>query len=389
MGRLDPRLGGPASMLISLTGAQARLGHDVHILTSHEGDNEQRLRQAGALVPGFGLVKIHYLPPLTRTESLLGRRAGAWVREHISSYDAVHTHGVWESISSAAGAVAKAAGKPYFVTPHGMLDAWALARKAWKKRLALALGKRGFVRGAAAMHVLSIHERDCVLAGRFHHQPVIIPNGVFLEQVDPLPAPGTFRRARPELGDDPFIFFLARLHPGKGLDLLTDAFATLLPSMPSLRLVIAGPDSGALAALQAQIARLGVSERVHLIGPIWDQGKFAALVDCAAFALPSQHEAFSMSIAEALACGAPVVITRECHLPEVQEVGAGMVTERTVPAITDALARVLRDPRARQTMGPAGRRLIEERFTWPRIAQRTVDMYRAALIAGHGGGSRA
>lgn len=388
IGGLDPHLGGPATMLISLTAAQARLGHDVTVLTYRAGDNENRLARISTEMPGFDRVKVAYLPPITRAEVYLGRHARHWTREHVRAFDVVHTHGVWESFQSAAAKAARVAGVPYIVTPHGMLDEWALKRKAWKKRLGLLLGKRALVRRAAAVHVLSTHERDCVLAGGFHHHPVIIPNGVFLEQVDPLPARGLFRAAHPEIGGDPFIFFLARLHPGKGLDLLTEAFARLLPEMPGLRLVIAGPDFGAEAALREQVARLGLAGRVHLTGPIWDKAKFSALVDCACFALPSEHEGFSMSIAEALACGAPVVITRLCHFPEVAEVGAGEVIERTVDDLTGALRRVLTHPDARAAYGAAGRRLIEERFTWPRIAQRTIDLYRTLLMAHPAQGGR-
>lgn len=386
IGGLDPHLGGPATMLISLTAAQARLGHEVTVLTYRAGDNENRLARVSTEVPGFDRVKVAFLPPITRAERYLGRHARAWTRAYGRTFDVVHIHGVWESFQDAAAKAARAAGVPYIITPHGMLDEWALKRKAWKKRLGLWLGKRALVRRAAAVHVLSTHERDCVLHGGFHPHPVIIPNGVFLEQVDPLPARGAFRAAHPELGDDPFIFFLARLHPGKGLDLLAEAFARLLPEMPRLRLVIAGPDFGAERALREQIARLGVAARVHLTGPIWDKAKFGALVDCACFALPSEHEGFSMSIAEALACGAPVVITRLCHFPEVAEAGAGEVIERTVDDLTGALRRVLAHPDARSAYGAAGRRLIEERFTWPRIAERTIDLYRTLRMTAPPGG---
>lgn len=384
IGGIDPNLGGPATMLISLAAAQARAGHAVTILSYRQGGNEERLAKTAALVPGFDRVRVEFLPPMTAGERYFAWHAKAWARKHAGMFDVVHTHGVWESVLTAAADAARAADVPYVVTPHGMLDHWALSRKAWKKRLGLRLGKGAFVRGAGAAHVLSIHERDCVVQGGFHARAEIIPNGVFLEQVDPLPAPGAFRATRPEIGSDPYVFFLARLHPEKGLDLLVEAFARLRGELPALRVVIAGPDFGAEAALRAQIARLGVQDRVHLIGPLWDRSKFAALVDAACFCLPSAHEGFSMSIAEALACGTPVVITDLCHFPEVREVGAGEVVERTVEALTEGLRRVLTHPEARAAYGQAGRGLIEQRFTWPRIAERTVALYRALAGAGSG-----
>lgn len=379
MDKLSPQLGGPATMLISLAAAQASLGHAVAVLTSRAGDNEGELARAARDVPGLARVRLEFLPPADRRERLLGGRARRWARSNVGRFSVVHTHGVWESIIRAVARGAHAAGVPYVVTPHGMLDRWALARKVWKKRLALTLGAARFVRRADALHALSIHERDCVRGARLHPAPTVIPNGVFMEQVEPLPATGAFRAAHPELGDAPFVLFLARLHPGKGLDLLAEALPRVLPDVPGLRLVVAGPDAGAQADLRARVARLGIADRVHLVGPMWDRSKFAALVDAACFCLPSEHEGFSMSIAEALACGTPVVITRQCHFPEVEEVGAGEVVERTLDDLAAGLRRVLTRPGSRAAYGQAGRRLIQERFTWPRIARRTIDLYRALV----------
>jgi glycosyltransferase involved in cell wall biosynthesis len=93
------------------------------------------------------------------------------------------------------------------------------------------------------------------------------------------------------------------------------------------------------------------------------------------FCLASHHEAFSMAITEALACRLPVVVSRECFFPEVAEVGAGEVVELDADQIAAALVRIARDSELRQRMGEAGRTLVEERFTWPRIAEQTIELY--------------
>ena len=89
-----------------------------------------------------------------------------------------------------------------------------------------------------------------------------------------------------------------------------------------------------------------------------------------------------MSIAEALGCAVPVVITRECHFPEVGEVGAGVVVERTVAALASGLERVLCDPGAARAMGAAGLELIRAKYTWPAVAERCVNEY--GMTAGTG-----
>lgn len=375
---LNPFGGGPPVACASLAAAQAGEGAEVGMLTySHLAGDVPPSDYAA--FPGFDRVKMHWVAKPSRAEIIHGHAARAKLREVIGQYDVLHIHGLWLTITYHAAKLARKAGKPYVLAPHGMLSSWALSEKPWKKKLALALGYRSMIWRAAAIHALSTHERDSVLDGGFHDTVSIIPNGVFLSDIDPSPAPGTFRAKHPELGADPYIFFLARLHPVKGLDLLADAMKALSAEHPTLRLVIAGPDYGAGEAFKAQIARLGIADRVHMLGAIYGRERFEAFADAACFVLPSKHEGFSMSIAEALASRCPPVITENCHLPDVAAARAGEVHERTVPALTRALGRVLGDAKLRAEYAANGRRLVEERFTWPAIARRSFGVYDRVL----------
>jgi glycosyltransferase involved in cell wall biosynthesis len=95
--------------------------------------------------------------------------------------------------------------------------------------------------------------------------------------------------------------------------------------------------------------------------------------------LPSRQEGFSLAITEAMACEAPVVISTECHFPEVREAGAGVVAELNAPAIAAGIETVLGDPRAAAQMGRAGRALVVSRFTWPKVAQQMIENYQQVL----------
>ena len=95
--------------------------------------------------------------------------------------------------------------------------------------------------------------------------------------------------------------------------------------------------------------------------------------------MPSRQEGFSIAITEALACGLPVVITDQCHFPEVAEVEAGAVVPVEPEPVADALVKILGDDALRDSMSAAGRNLIETRFTWPRIAERMIEAYEGLL----------
>ena len=70
------------------------------------------------------------------------------------------------------------------------------------------------------------------------------------------------------------------------------------------------------------------------------------------------------------------VISDACHFPELAEAGAGEVVPLEAGAVAAALARVLDDPGRARRMGAAGRRLVEERFTWGAAAARLLEFYR-------------
>lgn len=379
---LDPSAGGPPMVVTRLAAAQARIGHEVHLLCYSLPRAEKEIATSLSRLPGGDLLRIEQMPPFDRFEWHTARRARARLRAFLpeKKVEVVHLHGLWDPILKAGADEARRARVPCVIAPHGMLDEWALTVKPLKKKLALALGYRAMVRGAALMHALSTYEKSCIEGGGWNPRVRVIPNGVFLDEIDPLPPRDEFAR-RAEVGGRPYILFLARLHEVKGLDVLVEAFASIAPKHPEACVVVAGPDFGAKAALEAQIGALGLGRRVLLVGPLWGREKFAAYAGAACFCLPSKHEGFSMSIAEALACRVPVVISENCHFPEVGETGAGFVVKREAGAVAAALDRLLGDGSLREAMGARGRQLIEERFTWERVAEESARAYATILPA--------
>ena len=376
-------------MVISrLAAAQALLGLEVHVMCYGVGpdasgkDPNPEIDQKLAVIPGWDRVRQHRLPPPTKLEWYTASRASTSLREIIPTIDIVHVHGVWDPILREAAAAARSSGVPYVVAPHGMLDPWALSEKALKKKVALALGYHTMVHGASLMHALSRYEGECIAKFGYRGPIETISNGVFLEEIDPLPAKGSFRALRPTLQGRRFICFLSRLHPVKGLDLLADAFHSLASKHSDVDLVVVGPDFGAQADFEAQLERLGIRDRVHIIGPLWGRERFKPIVDAECFCLPSEHEAFSVAICEAMACGTPVVITENCSLPEAAEEGAGLVIKRNTTDLATALDQVLSNPAQASVMGARARELVVSRFTWQKVAETAARAYESIRRTG-------
>ena len=374
IGTLDPDLGGLPAVAACLAAAQAGQQHDVAVLYHSDGAIEARIEKAMGRLPHFAHVKRITLP--ASAGGMSGRGLGRHVEKAIANTDIIHMHGVWEPLLRITGRCAQKAAVPYVLCPHGMLDPWCLSQKRLKKRLALMMGYRAMLNGVAFLHTLNRDEARLIEPLRLTPPTRVIPNGVFLEEIEPLPQRGGFYESQPQLAGRPFVLFLSRLHYKKGLDYLADAFAQVAERVEDLQLVVAGPDDGAQQPFEQQVKAAGLEDRVHVTGPIYGPAKYAAMVDAQCFCLPSRQEGFSVAVTEAMACGLPVVITHACHFPEVAEVAAGSIVDEDPTPIADALVHICQDQTARTEMSAAGRKLVAERFTWNSIARQAVEFYQ-------------
>lgn len=164
----------------------------------------------------------------------------------------------------------------------------------------------------------------------------------------------------------------------KNLSTLRAAMSALAArGLPHALAIAGGPAGGEtaeeLAAVTAEIP--GTHGRVAWLGHLDDEQLSAVMAGCAAFCLPSLFESFGLTALEALACGAPVVVSSAGALPEVVA-DAALVAEPTAPAMEEALVRVLTEPELAQSMRAAGRRRAAQ-MTW----EKTARGWREALVS--------
>jgi glycosyltransferase involved in cell wall biosynthesis len=179
------------------------------------------------------------------------------------------------------------------------------------------------------------------------------------------------------------ILFLGRLNFKKGLDLLIPSFSKLLEHVPNAHLAIVGPDNEGYGTQVRQWCRdYGVEQQVHFVDHLPAEEVREAYVDADVFALTSYTENFGMTIAEAMACECPVVISDQVNIwREVQEASAGVVVPLDVDQITSALRSVLEDVEQAKRMGQAGRALVREKYAWDKINIELIETY-SDLIEG-------
>lgn len=300
--------------------------------------------------------------------------------------DLVHTHGLWMYPSLAALRWSRRWGRPLVVSPHGMLDPWAVRNSAWKKRLAGMLFEHAHLRRAACLHALCESEYRSLRGYGLANPVAVIPNGVELPELDRARTQPNWAEGLP--AGSRILLFLGRIHPKKGLTVLLDAFARFRKESTSVseswRLVIAGWDQGGYQeTLQRQSNALGLSQSVLFVGPQFGDQKAASLTRADAFILPSVSEGLPMAILEAWSYRLPVLMTPQCNLPEGFRAGAGIEMAPQAADIFAALTKLsAMSESERFAMGENGRRLVAERFSWPQVAAQMRGVY--AWVLGRG-----
>jgi glycosyltransferase involved in cell wall biosynthesis len=258
-----------------------------------------------------------------------------------------------------------------------MAEPWALRHKRLKKRIYTALVEGKNLRRAACLHALSRPEIGHLRALAPRSPICFVPNGVNLEPFESLPPRSLLEAERPELAGKFILLFYARLHVKKGLDLLALALGRLARDYPSLHILLAGTDDGALGPFRERVEAGGLSGRVTWVGHVSGEPARRVWATADAFVLPSYSEGFSMAILEALACRLPVVITTACHFPELADADGGIVVEPTADGVAAGLRDLLeRSAAERAELGQNGRGLVEQKYTWDQQARRLAEVYR-------------
>lgn len=308
-----------------------------------------------------------------------------WLRAFAANYDAVVVNGLWNFSTLAAAMTLPGRATPYYVYTHGMLDPW-FKRTYPRKHLA----KQGFwlfsegrlLSGARAVLFTTEEERQ-LAKGQFRgwssYDEAVVGYGTSAPPAPTAAQTAAFEAATPDRGDRPYLLFLSRIHRKKGCDLLVEAFAKVASIRPDLDLVIAGPDQEGLApTLKRRADELGVGGRIHWPGMLQGDAKWGAYRGAEAFILPSHQENFGVVVAEALACGTPVLLTDKVNIwREVDEGGGGLVATDTVEGVQSLLERWMKTSMEdRRRMGERAKSVFLKAFDTANVAPAVVQVLR-------------
>lgn len=367
--------GGPVASITSLCRGLAALGHQVTLLTGSGPLHPD----VAALVPQVRLRTVPLGPYLLGNWSPAFRRACLEEARHA---EVVHDHGVWLDTNAASVRMARRAHAVVVRSPRGMLSPWARRRSHLAKSLLWRLRERALFDDSDVVHVTSHLEQAELEPLGIRARTVVIPNGVDLLGEYSAEAVASERHhGISGIHDRRVVLFMSRLHAKKGLDILCKAWERLDPAMLAL-LMVAGPgDPEQIASLRRWVDRQ-CGPPAHYLGPVSGQEKIRLLTSARLLALPSYSENYGMVVAEALACGTPVLTTTEMPWTEVEARGCGWVIRPSVEALLPTLRAALDvDDQDHERMRARARAFIEESHSLDRCVKRMADLYAEAAAS--------
>lgn len=354
---IDRNWGG-TSAYMQLLGNELGKLVELHIFT-HESENPIEIKNC----------KIHNLPSIKKVVEF--KKQFNVLIKRINP-DIFHVNGCWTPGCALTQRWAQDLGYKVVLTPHGMLEPWIMARHYWTRKVpALLLYQKSAVKKADMLHATALSEKENLVKLGYNDRIEIIPNGI---EVGNIEMKSSWIRKKE-------ILFLSRIHVKKGIEFLLEAVSQIKDELQDYKVKIAGEgEVQYIQTLKDKSKTLGIDNIIDFCGGVYGEKKWELFKTADLFVLPTYSENFGIVVAEALACGTPVITTKGTPWDELEKCNCGWWTEigtiPTVKALKDFLS--LNDSELKK-MGKNGRELVEKKYSSTNMAESMVKLYKKII----------
>ncbi len=380
---MNPKQGGPCQGIRNAIPKMAEMGI-VNEVVSFDNPQADFIKDDSFQIHALGESKT----PWKYNDKLV-----PWLENNLSSYDFIIIHALWLYHSQASVNTIiefrrkHHKGPKVFVMPHGMLDPYfqrAKERriKALRNRLYWKFFENDVVNKADG--VLFTCEEELLLARTTFpnykpHSEINVGYGIQEPPKYSEEMKIEFKSKVPKWNGKPFLLFLSRIHPKKGIDLLINAYCQLEKKHSHLpQLIIAGPNESKYANDMMKLAQ--PSDNIIFAGMLGGLAKWGAFYESEVFILPSHQENFGIAVVESLACAIPVLISDKVNIwREIQKGKGGIVSndnyKETYEMIDQWLNLSLKE---KKEMKKNAYQVFSDHFTITRAAQNFINQIENA-----------
>ena len=342
--------GGTAQVAYYLSQEQAKLGHDVTIYCSDTKAGKQEAPE------GVTLKKFHSIYYLLKAWSLTPGMLFA----DFKSYDVVHLHNYRTIVNLIAGLKSK----NLILQAHGNCQningiTGFIYHLVWRNIVFKRC--KGFIADAL------LEASQYIAEGAMAKDTKVIPVGINMAEYTQLPERNNHAKKQ--------IRYLGKFYWIKGADILARAVALL--DRKDIEFVVSGIDFGYEATFRKLVKELGLEDITIYTGGKFGKEKLQAFVDADIYVMPSRYEMWGITFMEALACGTPVLMTKDCQAWAELPLYCGMSVNATPKDLARAINYALDNKLANEHR--AERIEWVRKYDWPIIAKRTIEYYEKVL----------
>ena len=288
--------------------------------------------------------------------------------------DLLHINGIWELPNVVIQKCAQKRNIPVIISPHGMLEPWILKKNRMKKKLALFVYQKHSVISATSLHATAYSEYNNIRKLGIGTSMKIIENGIHTENAE---KKKSWKKTKT-------LLFLSRIDPKKGIENLIDALAICKHELKEYKVIIAGegePDY--IASLKKRALSNNLGHQIEFTGGVYGKTKWDLFKKADVFILPTHSENFGIVVAEALACGTPVITTKGAPWSDLSEYKCGWWIDIGVNPLSHALLDFARKTEKElEQMGRTGHAMVRSKYSADGMGRKMIRFYQSVLSPG-------
>jgi glycosyltransferase involved in cell wall biosynthesis len=383
---------GDSGQVLRIAKELQQLGHRVSIVTT-DGDpfdsEENSLRYADTRkilldnsekmteICGIPVYSLHCTRP---SYGMYAPKAKILAKKILEDFDIVHVYSWYHHAGFVFSKTAKELGIPFFISMWGTIQPDAHKFHKFKKTLADIIYTKKIIFSASGLHSIGDSETQEYLKWGCDPKKIhYIDNGVVLDDFKIKNETDIFKRLNLN-SEKNFLLYLGRIHEKKGLELLINGFKKISDSFDNLQLIISGTgNTDYIIKLKNLSISLGLEKKIIFTGFVSHDEKLELLKNARLFILTSYSDIHPRAIQEALTMGLPVVFTKVCDYPEIDEYGAGISIDLNVDSIYDAVCTLIQDEKLLKSYSRNAQKLIYEKFLLKEQVKKFETMYLNAL----------
>lgn len=368
--------GGPPRVVYEISKELVNRGHDVVVLTT-DGFKKRVNVKKNKPVDVDG-IKTYYFKnissKLAKKVFLTPYYAPIVLRKEIKNSDVVHIHEL-STLAFMAYYYARKYNVPIIFQAHGCLYLNIKNKKSFLGKKWHELFEIPILKNSDYVIAITKTERKDYESFSIDSKKIkLLPNGIDISKYENIPQTGNFRLKHNLTNKNKIILYLGRIHENKGLELLLNSFYALSCKDKTLRLVVAGPDDGFEIRFKKLVKDLKLEDKVLFTGLVTGTEKYEIYSDSEVYVLPREFEPFGLTLLESVACGTPVICSKNCGISEFIDGKVGIATNYSKKCFSDAIYSIIYNNELQKNFQKHFGTFLDE-FNWKNIIDELEIIY--------------